>query len=55
MVDSDFSIDENDEPISDHDEELGKKRKRAGINTKAYKVRSIYMTNWIVLMIKFLQ
>lgn len=45
VVDSDFSIDENDEPISDHDEELGKKRKRAGINTKAYKVRSIDMTN----------
>ncbi|XP_075148406.1 vacuolar protein sorting-associated protein YL-1 [Haematobia irritans] len=37
VVDSDFSIDENDEPISDHDEEDGKKRKRAGINTKAYK------------------
>ncbi|XP_073820057.1 vacuolar protein sorting-associated protein YL-1 [Musca autumnalis] len=37
VVDSDFSIDENDEPVSDHDEEEGKKRKRAGINTKAYK------------------
>lgn len=37
VVDSDFSIDENDEPLSDHDEEAGKKRKRTGINTKAYK------------------
>ncbi|XP_061391323.1 vacuolar protein sorting-associated protein 72 homolog [Musca vetustissima] len=37
VVDSDFSIDENDEPVSDHDEEEGKKRKRTGINTKAYK------------------
>ncbi|XP_037826311.1 vacuolar protein sorting-associated protein 72 homolog [Lucilia sericata] len=37
VVDSDFSIDENDEPISDHDDEEGKKRKRTGVNTKAYK------------------
>ena len=37
VVDSDFSIDENDEPISDHEEE-GPKRKRGMVNTKAYKV-----------------
>ena len=37
-VDSDFSIDENDEPVSDHEEEGGPKRKRGAINTKAYKV-----------------
>jgi hypothetical protein len=37
VVDSDFSIDENDEPISDHEEE-GTKRKRK-VATKAYKVR----------------
>jgi len=36
-VDSDFSIDENDEPVSDHEEEGGPKRKRGAINTKAYK------------------
>ena len=36
-VDSDFSIDENDEPVSDHEEE-GPKRSRGAINTKAYKV-----------------
>lgn len=34
-VDSDFSIDENDEPVSDHEHEE-KKRKR-GVFTKAYK------------------
>lgn len=37
-VDSDFSIDENDEPISDHEEE-GQKKKRGIVNTKAYKVQ----------------
>lgn len=36
MVDSDFDIDENDEPVSDHDGEEEKKRKR-GVFTKAYK------------------
>ncbi|CAD6993583.1 vacuolar protein sorting-associated protein 72 homolog [Ceratitis capitata] len=37
VVDSDFSIDENDEPISDADNEPEKKKKRGGVNTKAYK------------------
>ncbi|XP_037944676.1 vacuolar protein sorting-associated protein 72 homolog [Teleopsis dalmanni] len=37
VVDSDFSIDEADEPVSDNDGEPEKKRKRGGINTKAYK------------------
>uniref|UniRef100_D3TND7 Vacuolar protein sorting-associated protein 72 homolog n=1 Tax=Glossina morsitans morsitans TaxID=37546 RepID=D3TND7_GLOMM len=37
IVDSDFSIDENDEPISDQDEEEVKKRRRTGVQTKAYK------------------
>ena len=37
-VDSDFSIDENDEPISDNDEESSKKKRRDGVSTKAYKV-----------------
>ncbi|KAI9560151.1 hypothetical protein GHT06_014162 [Daphnia sinensis] len=36
IVDSDFSIDENDEPISDQEDE-GKKRKRGVVSTKAYK------------------
>ncbi|CAH2040702.1 unnamed protein product, partial [Iphiclides podalirius] len=34
VVDSDFDIDENDEPVSDHDDEGKEKRK---VNTKAYK------------------
>lgn len=34
-MDSDFSIDENDEPVSDNEEEGQKKRKR--LVTKAYK------------------
>ncbi|XP_017847561.1 vacuolar protein sorting-associated protein 72 homolog [Drosophila busckii] len=37
VVDSDFSIDEQDEPISDQEEATDKKRKRGGVNTKAYK------------------
>ncbi|XP_067617945.1 vacuolar protein sorting-associated protein 72 homolog [Eurosta solidaginis] len=37
VVDSDFSIDENDEPVSDTEEAPDKKRKRGGVNTKAYK------------------
>ena len=38
VVDSDFSIDENDELVSD-DEDSEKKRKRhKGVMTKAYKV-----------------
>ena len=35
-VDSDFSIEENDEPISDQEEEQPKKKRR--LITKAYKV-----------------
>lgn len=35
MVDSDFSIDENDEPVSDNEEEGQKKKRR--LVTKAYK------------------
>lgn len=39
IVDSDFSIDENDEPVSDQEDETGgrKKSKRVGVVTKAYK------------------
>lgn len=40
VVDSDFSIDENDEPLSDNDDEAAggrKKSKRIGVVTKAYK------------------
>ncbi|XP_058129007.1 vacuolar protein sorting-associated protein 72 homolog isoform X2 [Anopheles coustani] len=39
IVDSDFSIDENDEPISDADEEpaKGAKRRKVGTVTKAYR------------------
>ncbi|BFF92474.1 vacuolar protein sorting-associated protein 72 homolog [Drosophila madeirensis] len=37
VVDSDFSIDEHDEPVSDQEEPAEKKRKRGGVNTKAYK------------------
>lgn len=36
IVDSDFSIDENDEPVSDNEEEGQKKKRR--LVTKAYKV-----------------
>lgn len=36
-VDSDFSIDENDEPVSDHNEE-GVKTVKRRLVTKAYKV-----------------
>lgn len=39
IVDSDFSIDENDEPVSDNEEENQKKRKR--LVTKAYKVSNL--------------
>lgn len=35
-MDSDFSIDENDEPVSDHEQE-DTKRKRRTLVTKAYK------------------
>lgn len=35
IVDSDFSIDENDEPVSDQEEEAPKRRKK--VVTKAYK------------------
>lgn len=35
IVDSDFSIDENDEPVSDREEEAPKRRKK--VQTKAYK------------------
>lgn len=37
-VDSDFSIEENDEPVSDQDDDEPKKKRR--IVTKAYKVYS---------------
>ncbi|EDX04632.1 vacuolar protein sorting-associated protein 72 homolog [Drosophila simulans] len=37
VVDSDFSIDEHDEPVSDQEEAPEKTRKRGGVNTKAYK------------------
>ncbi|XP_064555324.1 vacuolar protein sorting-associated protein 72 homolog [Drosophila montana] len=37
VVDSDFSIDEQDEPVSDQEDAPDKKRKRGGVNTKAYK------------------
>ncbi|XP_058059665.1 vacuolar protein sorting-associated protein 72 homolog isoform X2 [Anopheles bellator] len=40
IVDSDFSIDENDEPVSDAEEESGKgpkRRRQAGTVTKAYR------------------
>lgn len=47
VVDSDFDIDENDEPVSDHDDEDKQKRK---VNTKAYKVTLVYvimlLTTW---------
>ncbi|XP_077289801.1 vacuolar protein sorting-associated protein YL-1 isoform X2 [Arctopsyche grandis] len=36
-VDSDFSIDENDEPVSDHGDEEKKKRRKPGAFTKVYK------------------
>lgn len=38
-VDSDFDIDERDEPVSDHEDEAPK-RQRKVVNTKAYKVHS---------------
>jgi len=38
-VDSDFSIDEQDELVSDQEEPTDRKRKRGGVNTKAYKVQ----------------
>lgn len=41
VVDSDFSIDENDEPVSDTEDAPEKKRKRGGVNTKAYKVNTL--------------
>ncbi|XP_016983208.1 vacuolar protein sorting-associated protein 72 homolog [Drosophila rhopaloa] len=37
VVDSDFSIDEQDELVSDQEDAPDKKRKRGGVNTKAYK------------------
>uniref|UniRef100_A0A8D8CKV0 Vacuolar protein sorting-associated protein 72 homolog n=1 Tax=Culex pipiens TaxID=7175 RepID=A0A8D8CKV0_CULPI len=37
IVDSDFSIDENDEPVSDREEESAPKRKKKAVNTRAYK------------------
>jgi len=39
VVDSDFSIDEQDELVSDQEEPTDRKRKRGGVNTKAYKVQ----------------
>ena len=40
-MDSDFSIDENDELKSDGEDDEPK-RKRKGVDTKAYKVSGIY-------------
>ncbi|GAB0093597.1 Vacuolar protein sorting-associated protein 72 homolog [Sergentomyia squamirostris] len=37
VVDSDFSIDENDEPISEEEDEKVTRKRRAGVVTKAYK------------------
>lgn len=37
IVDSDFSIDENDEPVSENEEEGQRKKRR--LVTKAYKVK----------------
>lgn len=37
VVDSDFSIDENDEVVSDHEEEGSKRQKKSVVVTKAYK------------------
>lgn len=37
MVDSDFSIDENDEPVSDNEDEKAIRKKRTGVVTKSYK------------------
>lgn len=37
IVDSDFSIDENDEVVSDHEEEGSKRQKKSSTITKAYK------------------
>lgn len=39
VIDSDFSIDENDEPVSDNEDEGQKKKRR--VVTKAYKVLTI--------------
>lgn len=39
FIDSDFSIDENDEVKSDAEEDAKPKRKRKGVVTKAYKVK----------------
>lgn len=36
IVDSDFSIDENDEPVSDPDDEENQSRKRKPLKTKSY-------------------
>lgn len=37
IVDSDFSIDENDEPVSDPDDEENQRRKRKPLKTKSYR------------------
>ena len=51
-VDSDFDIDERDEVRSDlEDDDEGKKGKRKGINTKAYKVSGIL--SFLVLRPKY--
>lgn len=38
IIDSDFSIDENDEPVSDHDDDAPKRKKK--VVTRSYKVRN---------------
>ena len=46
-VDSDFSIDENDEPVSDVDDpDAAKPQKRGRLITKAYKVTSFF-SSWL--------
>lgn len=42
-VDSDFSIEEKDEPVSDHEDEGPKRQKK--VDTKAYKVHELFVTH----------
>lgn len=49
-VDSDFSIDENDEPVSDHGDEEKKKRRKPGAFTKVYKVKIIILFSCFFLL-----
>lgn len=52
-MDSDFSIDENDEPVSDHEEEGQKKKRR--LVTKAYKVCLLRVLCWFWCYLSFLR